>query len=113
MSDEGLDPVIHVPARLRIVATGPPGRPAGTAWQAGAYALIIVPGCLTLRGNEASFVIQSQEGGRHERRSLAMKDDAGIDEAGGMDVQQARRSSCGRRVSGPDVSWRSGARCCS
>lgn len=47
MTDNGLDPVIHVPARLRIVATGPPG---GHGRQAGAYAPIIVPGCLTLRG---------------------------------------------------------------
>ncbi len=35
MNEDSLDPVIHVPARLRIVATGPPGRTAGTAGTAG------------------------------------------------------------------------------
>jgi hypothetical protein len=47
MNQDGPGPVIHVPERLRIVATGPP---AGHGWQAGAPALIIVPRPLTLRG---------------------------------------------------------------
>jgi hypothetical protein len=41
MNQDGPGPVIHVPARLRIVATGPPG---GDGWQARASAPIIVPG---------------------------------------------------------------------
>jgi hypothetical protein len=47
MNQDGPGPVIHVPARLRVVATGPPG---GPGWQARAYVLIIVPRPLTLRG---------------------------------------------------------------